>query len=102
MTGAPVPTLDAGFTAGVLAPALRGRTGRIDDGIRFERAIIDSREARPGDLFVALPGERTDGHDYAAAAVRAGAAGCLLSRPVDGTEDAAGFVVDDTLAALQT
>lgn len=105
MTRAPLPTaptLDAGFTAGVLAPALRGRTGRLDDGVRFERAIIDSREARPGDLFVALPGERTDGHDYAAAAVRAGAAGCLLSRPVEGTEDAAGFLVDDTLAALQT
>ncbi|MFA7250416.1 MAG: UDP-N-acetylmuramoyl-tripeptide--D-alanyl-D-alanine ligase [Dehalococcoidia bacterium] len=96
------PTLDAGFTAGVLAPALRGRTGRLDDGIRFERAIIDSREARPGDLFVALPGERTDGHDYAAAAVRAGATGCLLSRPVEGTEGAAGFVVEDTLDALQT
>ncbi len=99
---APVPTLDAGFVAGVLAPALRARTGRAEDGVRFDRAIIDSREARPGDLFVALPGERVDGHDFAAAAVRAGASGCLLARPVEGLDAASCFVVDDTLAALQT
>src|SRR5207248_2163384 len=51
--------------------------------------------------FVALAGEQTDGHDYAAAAVRAGAAGCLLARPVEGTDEVATFLVDDTLGALQ-
>ncbi|GMU40013.1 MAG: UDP-N-acetylmuramoyl-tripeptide--D-alanyl-D-alanine ligase [Chloroflexota bacterium] len=101
-TAGRTPALDAGFVAGVLAPRLRARTGRTEDGVRFERAIIDSREARPGDLFVALPGERTDGHDHAAAAVRAGASGCLLVRPVAGVESAATFIVDDTLASLQT
>jgi len=30
--------------------------------------VIDSRQARPGALFAALPGERVDGHDFAAAA----------------------------------
>ncbi|MGO4758694.1 Mur ligase domain-containing protein, partial [Streptomyces sp. 2MCAF27] len=31
--------------------------------------VIDSREVRPGGLFAALPGERVDGHDFAARAV---------------------------------
>jgi UDP-N-acetylmuramoyl-tripeptide--D-alanyl-D-alanine ligase len=44
--------------------------------------IIDSREARPGALFVALPGERADGHDFAAQAVAAGAVAVLASRPL--------------------
>ena len=43
--------------------------------------VIDSREARPGALFAALPGERVDGHDFAAAAVSAGAVAVLASRP---------------------
>ncbi|HEY3687688.1 MAG TPA: UDP-N-acetylmuramoyl-tripeptide--D-alanyl-D-alanine ligase [Streptosporangiaceae bacterium] len=45
-------------------------------------AVIDSREAEPGTLFVALPGERADGHDFAAAAVAAGATAVLGDRPV--------------------
>lgn len=40
---------------------------------------LDSRQVRPGDLFVAIVGERTDGHQYAQAAAAAGAA-CLLVR----------------------
>ena len=45
-------------------------------------AVIDSRQAGPGTLFVALAGEHTDGHDYAAAAVAAGATAVLAERPV--------------------
>ena len=45
---------------------------------------FDSRKAGPGALFLALPGERADGHDFAAAAVAQGAAGTLAARPVDG------------------
>jgi UDP-N-acetylmuramoyl-tripeptide--D-alanyl-D-alanine ligase len=44
--------------------------------------VIDSRACGPGALFAALPGERADGHDFAAAAVAAGAAAVLASRPV--------------------
>lgn len=93
------PVLDAGFVARILAPRLRSIEGSA--ATRFGRAVVDSRDVRAGDLFVALPGERTDGHDFAAAAVRAGAAGCLLARPVEGVEGVASFVVDDTLPALQ-
>jgi UDP-N-acetylmuramoyl-tripeptide--D-alanyl-D-alanine ligase len=43
--------------------------------------VIDSRRVGPGGLFAALPGEHVDGHDYAAAAVAAGATAVLASRP---------------------
>ena len=42
----------------------------------------DSREVAPGDLYVALPGERVDGHDFIDAAYRAGACAALVSREV--------------------
>ncbi|MVX61025.1 UDP-N-acetylmuramoyl-tripeptide--D-alanyl-D-alanine ligase [Enterorhabdus mucosicola] len=43
----------------------------------------DSREVRPGWLYVALPGERVDGHDFVGAALRAGAAGALVMQRPD-------------------
>jgi UDP-N-acetylmuramoyl-tripeptide--D-alanyl-D-alanine ligase len=43
---------------------------------------FDSRAVGPGGLFLALPGARTDGHDYAAGAVAAGAVAVLAARPV--------------------
>ena len=93
------PVLDAAFVARALGPRLRALEGSA--ATMFTRAVVDSREVRPGDLFVALPGERADGHDFAAAAVRAGAVGCLLTRPVEGVGGVASFLVDDTLGALQ-
>jgi len=45
--------------------------------------VIDSRLAEPGSLFVALPGERVDGHDFAAAAAAGGAAAVLVGRQLD-------------------
>lgn len=44
----------------------------------FERAIVDSRQARSGDLFVGLPGEHADGGEFASDALRAGAWGALV------------------------
>jgi UDP-N-acetylmuramoyl-tripeptide--D-alanyl-D-alanine ligase len=44
--------------------------------------VIDSRRAGPGGLFAAVPGEHADGHDFAAAAVAAGAVAVLATRPV--------------------
>mgnify|MGYP001402609145 CR=1 FL=1 len=43
---------------------------------------FDTRRIRPGALFVALRGERVDGHDFAAAAAEAGAVAVLGSAPV--------------------
>jgi UDP-N-acetylmuramoyl-tripeptide--D-alanyl-D-alanine ligase len=76
--------------------------GTLTDGHpwRDERVtgdvVIDSRAVVPGSLFVALPGERADGHDYAVAAVRAGAVGVVATRPVG----IPAVVVDDTVLAL--
>jgi UDP-N-acetylmuramoyl-tripeptide--D-alanyl-D-alanine ligase len=44
---------------------------------------FDSREVGPGSLFVAVPGQRADGHDFAAKAVAAGATAVLAARQVD-------------------
>ncbi len=46
-------------------------------------ATIDSRQVIPGSLFVALPGERADGHDFVGAAFQKGALYALIQREVD-------------------
>ena len=43
---------------------------------------FDSRAVTPGGLFLALPGARSDGHDFAPAAIGAGAVAVLAARPV--------------------
>jgi UDP-N-acetylmuramoyl-tripeptide--D-alanyl-D-alanine ligase len=66
-----------------VAAVTGGRLHRAT-GDELVRAVeFDSRAIRPGGLFLALPGERVDGHEFAAAAVAAGAAGVLAARPVD-------------------
>lgn len=54
-----------------------------DPEVRVTGSVeFDSRRIGPGDIFLALPGERVDGHDYAAAAIEAGAVAVLAARPV--------------------
>lgn len=57
---------------------------------------VDSRAVGAGDLFVALPGARADGHDFAAGAVAAGAAGVLATRDTG----IPAVLVDDAQEAL--
>jgi UDP-N-acetylmuramoyl-tripeptide--D-alanyl-D-alanine ligase len=57
---------------------------------------VDSRTVSSGGLFVAVPGERVDGHDFAPAAVAAGAAAVLVARPVG----VPAVVVPDPVMAL--
>lgn len=47
--------------------------------------VWDSREAGPGDLYVALPGKQADGHDFIASALRGGALAALVMQPIDDT-----------------
>ncbi|RSS82505.1 UDP-N-acetylmuramoyl-tripeptide--D-alanyl-D-alanine ligase [Streptomyces sp. WAC06614] len=58
--------------------------------------VYDSRQVEDGSLFAAFVGEQVDGHDYAAAAVAAGAVAVLASRPVG----VPAVVVDDVVSAL--
>jgi UDP-N-acetylmuramoyl-tripeptide--D-alanyl-D-alanine ligase len=62
------------------------------------RAVIDSRDAGPGDLFVGLRGENVDGGRFAEQALEAGAWGALVARELD---DPRVLAVADPLAALQ-
>lgn len=58
--------------------------------------VADSRDVSPGDLFVAIPGERVDGHDFVEQAMARGACGVLSDREVP----APAVIVDDTVHAL--
>ena len=81
--------------------ALTGGTLMADhlaDAIVTGPVVIDSRQAVPGALFAALPGERVDGHDYAAAAVRNGAAAILAARPLPAAAAPVIVVADVTVA----
>ena len=65
------------------------------------RISTDTRTLQPGDVFVAIVGERFDAHDFLADAIAAGARGLVVSRDVQiDTGDPAVFRVDDTLLAL--
>jgi UDP-N-acetylmuramoyl-tripeptide--D-alanyl-D-alanine ligase len=101
------------------------RTGPVTElatgaeAIAIRSFVIDSREAMPGSAFVALRGERLDGHDFIPAAVAAGAVAILAERVPEGfggtvldlTAPPAGpcevhapvcLVVPNSLAALQS
>ncbi|MEO5580918.1 MAG: UDP-N-acetylmuramoyl-tripeptide--D-alanyl-D-alanine ligase, partial [Gemmatimonadaceae bacterium] len=61
----------------------------------------DSRAVAPGQIFVALVGDKFDGHDYLEAAIAQGAAAVLISRPQRlGSLGVPVYEVDDTLVAL--
>jgi UDP-N-acetylmuramoyl-tripeptide--D-alanyl-D-alanine ligase len=66
-----------------VAAVTGGRLHRASGQERVTAVEFDSRAIAPGGLFVALPGERVDGHAYAAAAIAAGAAGVLAGREVE-------------------
>lgn len=59
-------------------------TGYQPDGSEppIVSVVIDSREARPGSMFIAFRGERVDGHDFVAEAFDQGAVAALVERPV--------------------
>ncbi|GHF76033.1 UDP-N-acetylmuramoyl-tripeptide--D-alanyl-D-alanine ligase [Amycolatopsis bartoniae] len=64
--------------------SITGGTVHDGDGAAVVTGTVefDSRKLTPGGLFLALPGEKVDGHDFAAKAVEAGAVGVLAARPV--------------------
>jgi UDP-N-acetylmuramoyl-tripeptide--D-alanyl-D-alanine ligase len=61
------------------AKLVAGESGQAGDADAPVRAVVDSRQAGPGDLFVGLAGERADGGEFAAAAIEAGAWGAVVS-----------------------
>ena len=75
------------LTVAQIADIVGGRLADISpaeaEAIRVTGTVeFDSRAIGPGGLFLALPGARADGHDFAAGAVAAGAVAVLAARPV--------------------
>lgn len=88
---------------GAIADITRGRlagpggAAELADLVVDGPVVTDSREARAGSLYIARVGEHSDGHDFAAAAMSAGAVGALTTRPLEGIPC---VVVDDVQEAF--
>jgi UDP-N-acetylmuramoyl-tripeptide--D-alanyl-D-alanine ligase len=86
------------LSCGELASIVRGELAGVEPTALVDAAVvIDSRLVVPGGLFVALPGENVDGHDFVATATATGAAASLTSRPIEGSPC---IVVEDQQTAL--
>lgn len=102
--GAASPGVPPSLTLEDLVDLTGGRSLRSSDRL-VRGAAVDSRLVRPGELFVALAGERTDGHRHLGDAARAGAAALLVTKD-PGPGELAGFgdvsviVVDDAVRGL--
>jgi UDP-N-acetylmuramoyl-tripeptide--D-alanyl-D-alanine ligase len=104
-----------------LADLVEGLTGQRPPNLehKLTDAVIDSRLASPGSLFVALKGEREDGHDFVADAFERGAIAAIVEKeldsgywildirqgpfqyPISNIQYPACFLVEDSLKALQ-
>ncbi|MFG1923747.1 UDP-N-acetylmuramoyl-tripeptide--D-alanyl-D-alanine ligase [Cryptosporangium sp. NPDC048952] len=86
------------LTLAEIAAATGGDLRNADPGTVVTGTVeYDSRKVTVGGLFVALNGERVDGHDFAPGAIDAGVAAVLATRPLDGVPS---ILVDDALVAL--
>jgi len=83
-----------------IAKWIDGKVHGIGTGT-VTRLVTDSRSIRKGELFVALRGERFDGHAFLGAVWEAGAAGALVSTVNSYLNGMTQIEVPDTLAALQ-
>jgi UDP-N-acetylmuramoyl-tripeptide--D-alanyl-D-alanine ligase len=86
-----------------MADAVGGQIQSGDPDGEIGTIVIDTRTLQPGDFFVALRGERFDGHAFVADAFAKGAAGALIDRPIETPRggSAALVRVADTTRALQ-
>lgn len=89
------------WTDAAVRTALGLRTELAADGVSFTGVSTDSRTIAEGDLYVALVGERFDGHDFVPDALARGGRGAVVSRQASGERsDARLYPVADTLEAL--
>jgi len=84
-----MPLLEAASILGLKTSSLQGD---------FCGLSIDSRNLKSGNLFIAIQGERVDGHDFVAQAAQNGAAAALVNRPINGALPQ--LVVPDVITAL--
>ena len=86
------------MTLSEAAAAIGGRTS--GNGTRFSGVSTDSRTIQPGELFVALRGERFDGHELLAAVHSRGADGAIVDRRYQGPYPLPVLIAEDTRQAL--
>lgn len=79
------------------AAIARATGGTANSEFQCSGVEIDSRDVREGDLFFALKGEATDGHNYLDAAFANGAVAAVVDRPIDRPH----VLVEDTTRALE-
>ncbi len=76
--------------------------GEISGSWRATGVSIDSRTVSPGDLFIAIEGENSDGHAWVGDALAKGAAAAaMIHRRVEGADPTRLLVVEDTMAGLE-
>jgi UDP-N-acetylmuramoyl-tripeptide--D-alanyl-D-alanine ligase len=108
---------DTQIGGAILTPATANRYAGGRLAVKGDRdilkVVVDSRQVEEGYLFVALPGERVDGHDFIPQAIQRGAAAVLstgaywkgkrgqLEKLLAGRGSVSVILVDDTLAGLQ-
>ena len=74
--------------------------GFLTSDPEVELVTTDSREVKPGCIFVAFPGERFDGHDFAAQALEEGAAFVVVNHPVEGVAPEKAILCPDSYHAM--
>ena len=72
----------------------------IREEVQVELVTTDSREVRPGCIFVAFPGEKFDGHDFAAKALENGAVYVVVNHPVEGVPAEKAILCPDSYHAM--
>ena len=74
--------------------------GKLTSDPEVALVTTDSREVKPGCIFVAFPGERFDGHDFAARALEQGAEYVVVNHPVSGVPEEKAILCPDSYHAM--
>ena len=74
--------------------------GKLTSDPEVALVTTDSREVKPGCIFVAFPGERFDGHDFAARALEQGAEYVVVNHPVPGVPEKKAILCPDSYHAM--
>lgn len=72
----------------------------LAEPVSIQAVVTDSRKVVPGCVFVCFPGERVDGHDFAAGAYQKGAAYIIANHPVEGVPEDRTVVVPNSALAM--
>jgi UDP-N-acetylmuramoyl-tripeptide--D-alanyl-D-alanine ligase len=88
------------FSVGQIMAAIGGNLLQGDPQTPLRGLSTDSRQVQSGELFVALRGEKFDGHQFLEAVARAGAGAAVVMAPVEAPASLALLQVDDTQSAL--